>query len=214
MLILDQDQQIIFSKTFIEKYLSNGFGAMTKTEMDTLIFHLISDSSDLKDKSNYHISNILKITESRVKALRLNAALKYKQVNHKAVLAKIVTRITEKMDKPDFEEDVVTITIENPVEQRELAHAIKSAGRNIEYGINKELFKISPLGLFELVLLNLENPEQEFTTVIKKHVKDQQKQADLINQTLTFRQRLNLLGNETNDKASLIALLLGISNAL
>ena len=173
-----------------------------------------SESKELKDKTNYHIANKLQVTESKVKSLRLNSALKYKQANHKSVLANIVTRITEEMQKPDFENGVVTITIENPAEQRELEHAIKSVGRNIEYGLNKELFKISPLALFEIVVTNLENAESEFTNIIQAKIQDSEKQERIINHTLTLRQKFNKVGEEITDKASLISLLGAAGGAL
>ena len=136
--MLNNEQKKLFGKQFTERYLAHGFGSMTKSEIDTLVFHLLSESNKIKNKSNYEISNILKITESKVKSLRLNASLKYKQADHKAVLGDIVFRIIDVMSKPDFTNGVVTITIENPVEKRELEYAIKKTGRNIEYGINRD----------------------------------------------------------------------------
>ncbi len=214
MVSLTEEQKINFGEMFVKKYLSGGVGTMTKSEMDILIYHLISDSEDIRDKTNYHVANKLLIPESKVKSLRLNAALKYKQANHKAVIANIVTRITDEMAKPEFESGVVTITIENPVEQRELEHALKLEGRNIEYGLNKELFKIKPIALFELVASNFENREAEFTAIIQAQIQDQEKQAAIINNALTFRQKLNKVGEEISDKASLIGLLSAIGGAL
>ena len=212
--MLTDDKNKEFGEVFVERFLAHGFGAMTKTEIDVLVFHLLSESAEVKDKANYHIANKLQITESKVKSLRLNAALKYNQANHKAVLANIVTKITEEMAKPEFEGGQVTITIENPVEQRELEHAIKSVGRNIEYGLNKELLKISPIALFELVVSNLENPEQEFEGIIQAQIQDQDKQNAIINGALTFRQKLNKVGEEISEKASLISLLGAAGGAL
>ena len=134
--MLTEAQYKEFGEKFLERFLAHGFGAMTKTEIDILVYHLLSESSEIKNQSNYHVANKLQIPEAKVKTMRLNAALKYKPANHKAVLANIVTRVTDEMAKPEFESGKVTITIENPVEQRELEHAIKSAGRNIEYGLN------------------------------------------------------------------------------
>ncbi|KAA0876356.1 hypothetical protein [Nitrincola tapanii] len=212
--MLTEDQYKEFGEQFVARFLAHGFGAMTKTEIDILVFHLLSESSEIKDKSNYHVANKLQISESKVKSMRLNAALKYKQANHKAVLANIVTRVTDEMAKPEFEGGKVTITIENPVEQRELEHAIKSVGRNIEYGLNKELLKISPIALFELVVSNLENPEQEFENIIQAQITDQDKQNNIINNALTFRQKLNKLGEEISEKASLISILGAAGGAL
>ena len=63
---------------------------------------------------------LIQPTQKAVRLIKSNAAIKYKQVNHKAVIAKIVTRITEALAKPDFDSGTVAITIENPVEQSEL----------------------------------------------------------------------------------------------
>jgi hypothetical protein len=212
--MLTEEQNKKFGEEFVTRYLSHGFATMTKTEIDTLVFHLISESEEIKGKTNYHIANKLQVTESKVKSLRLNSALKYKQANHKSVLANIVIRITDEMQKPDFEKGVVTITIENPVEQRELEHAIKSVGRNIEYGLNKELLKISPIALFEIVVTNLENAENEFKNIIQANITDSETQNKIINDTLTLRQKFNKAGEEITDKASLISLLGAAGGAL
>ncbi|GLX76981.1 hypothetical protein tinsulaeT_03210 [Thalassotalea insulae] len=213
-MMLTDEQYQQFGQQFVERFLAHGFGAMTKAEIEILVFHLLSASAELKGKSNYHLANQLKITESKVKSLRLNAALKYKPANHKAVLATIVTRITEEMAKPEFDGGQVTITVENPVEQRELEHAIKSVGRNIEYGFNRELLKISPMALFELVVANLEHPEREFKRIIQATIGEKNKQQAIINDSLTFRQQLNKLGGEVSEKASLIGLLSAAGGAL
>lgn len=205
---MKEEQSSKFGKNFIERYLAQGFGSMTKTEIDILVFHLLSESGEIMGKSNYHVANILQIPESKVKSLRLNAALRYKQANHKAVLANIVTRITAVMERPDFESGHVTITIENPVERREFEHAVKSCGRTIEYGLNSELLKISPIALFEVVLSNLENAEQEFKTIIQNGIHDQDKQNAIINNTLTFWQKISKIGEEFVDKKTLIGLLM------
>lgn len=212
--MLTEEQYKEFGEKFVERFLAHGFGAMTKTEIDILVYHLVSESSELQYKSNYHVANKLQITESKVKSMRLNAALRYKQANHKAVLANIVIRITDEMAKPEFESGQVIITIENPVEQRELEHAIKSVGRNIEYGLNKELLKISPIALFELVVSNLENPELEFEQIVQAQITDQDKKNSIIKNTLTFRQKLNKVGEEISEKASLISILRAAGIAL
>ena len=212
--MLTEEQNKKFGQDFVERYLSHGFGSMTKSEIDILVFHLISESAQIKGKSNYQVANLLRITESRVKSLRLNASLKYAPANHKAVLGDIVMRIIEEMQKPDFEDRLVTITLENPVEQREFEHAAKLAGRNIEYGLNRELLKLSPLALFEIIMANLENPEREFKVIIQSSIKEKDLQEKLIRDSLTMRQRINELGEEISGKSGLIGLLLSAGKAL
>lgn len=205
--MLTEKQYQEFGKQFIDRYLSNGFGAMPKSEIDILVFHLLSESEDIKDKANYHVANKLMITESKVKSLSLHASLKYKPANHKSILSNIVDRVCQEMKKADFNDEVVTIAIESSVEQREFVHAVKSIGRNIEYGLNRELLKISPIALFELVVLNLEDPEREFAKIVQAQIKNKDIQDKLVNNALTIRQKISKIGKEIADKAELIGLL-------
>ena len=68
-----------FGKEFLEHYLSGSFGSMSKSETEILIFHLLSKHFEIS--SNYEISNLLKISETKVKNLTLNAHLRYGQSN-------------------------------------------------------------------------------------------------------------------------------------
>ena len=61
---------------------------------------------------------------------------------------------------------------------------------------------------------NFENREAEFTAIIQAQIQDQEKQAAIINDALTFRQKLNKVGEEINDKASIIGLLGAVGGAL
>ena len=79
-----------FGKEFLEHYLSGSFGSMSKSETEILIFHLLS--KHFENSSNYEISNFLKISETKVKNLTLNAHLRYGQSN-KDILKKIMLRI-------------------------------------------------------------------------------------------------------------------------
>lgn len=212
--MLTDAQKQKFGNDFVERYLSHGFGSMTKSEIDILVFHLISEAEEIKDESNYKVANKLQITESKVKSLRLNSSLKYKPANHRAVLGNIVTRIIDEMQKPEFESGQVTITLENPVDQREFEHAVKLAHRNIEYGINRELLKVKPIALFEIVMANLENAEQEITNIIQVHISDNDKQAEILSSALTLRQKINKLGEEVTGKSGLIGLLASAGGAL
>lgn len=75
-----------FGKEFLEHYLSGSFGSMSKSETEILIFHLLSKHFEIS--SNYEISNFLKISETKVKNLTLNAHLRYGQSN-KDILKKL-----------------------------------------------------------------------------------------------------------------------------
>ena len=143
-----------------------------------------------------------------MKSLRMNAALKYGEVKHKAVLADIVKRFANELQKIEFIDGKIAIILENPVEKHEFKHAIKAGGGIIEYGINREMLIISPLALFELVISVSENREQDLKKIVQAQIKSKEKQAAIFNSTLTLRQKINKIGEEINDKAGLANLLL------
>jgi hypothetical protein len=64
------------------------------------------------------------------------------------------------------------------------------------------------------VVSNLENPEHEFENIIQTQIQDQDIQNSIINNALTFRQKLNKVGEEISEKASLISLLGAAGGAL
>lgn len=107
--------------------LERGLGALSKKDYELLVFHHLSSAVAQRSDGNYVLANKLKVTESKIKALRLEASIRHKPANHKAVLSEIVQRILDEMSKPDFAGGVVSISLENPIDRREFEHAVKLA---------------------------------------------------------------------------------------
>lgn len=66
-----------FAKRFIECYSHSGFGSLNKNDFEVLIFDLLRSYGNFKDKSNFEISTILQIPESKVNRLSYESDLKY-----------------------------------------------------------------------------------------------------------------------------------------
>ena len=196
-----------FVETFLSRYLERGFGSLQKREIDILVFHLLSSVPAIDGRSNYEISNFLKISEGRVKSLRLEAALKHQPANHKAVLGKIVLELIDAMTKPDFDGGYVFVALEDPVQKREFEYAVKRTGYPVEYGINRELLKVKPVSLLAIVMENIEDGEKEFVRLVKAHISDKAKQAKVLDKALSLRQKINRVGEELSDKAGLVSLM-------
>lgn len=207
MVQLSKKQNENFAESFIQRYLEHGFATMPKRELDLLVFHLLSQTSEFKGKSNYELANMLRITESRVKSLKLEVAIKYQTTNTKAVLGDIVDALVKEMKKPDFSDGVVTISLEDPVYKREFEQAVKKSGYYVEYGINRELLKVQPMHLLDVMLDNIENAENEFIALVKKHISEKAKQQAIIDKSLSLSQRINKLRGEVEGKHAWIALL-------
>lgn len=204
--MLNSKQYENFGKTFLEKYLANGFGTLPKREIDVLVFHLISEAAEIKGKSNYEVANKLKVTESKIKSLKLEASLKHNQPKHKDIIKEIVTQLTNEIKKLEFADGYVTLSLEDPVYKREFEYAIKNVGYYVEYGFNNEILKIKPLQLLEVILNNIENGEQEFIKLVKAHIKEAEKQNEIISKALSFKQKLSKFGKELNNNSGLLGL--------
>jgi hypothetical protein len=184
-----------------------GLGAVSKKDYELLVFHHISSSAALRSDWNYVLANKLKVTETRIKSLRLEASIRHRPPNHKAVLGQIVQRILDEMSKPDFSGGVASITLENPIDRREFEYAVKLAKHSVEYGINREILKIDALALFEIIFANVENAEARFKEVVQAHIKTKTRQQDVLDKSLTFRQRINKLGQEIASNEGAVAML-------
>ncbi len=211
---LTNDQKKFFAEKFLERYLDNGFGSMSKRDIDVLIFHLLSYSEDIRGMSNYHVGNVLRISETRIKSLKMEASLKYAQPNHKEVVAGIIQALIEEMKKPEFQNGYIEVGLEDPVQKRELEEAIKRIGHHVEYGINREILKMKPLGLLEIIIDNVEDGEKEFKNLVKKYIANETKQKRILDSSLTFRQKINRLGDELSDKSDFISLLVAASRLI
>lgn len=184
-----------------------GLGALSKKDYELLVFHHVSASTALRSDWNYVLANKLKVTETKIKALRLESSIRHKPANHKAVLGGIVQRILDEMNKPDFSGGVVSITLENPIDRREFEYAVKLAKHSVEYGINREILKIDALALFEIIFANVENAETRFKEVVQAHIKTKGRQQEVLDKSLTFRQRVNKLGQEITSNEGAVAML-------
>ena len=175
-----------FGKEFLEHYLSGSFGSMSKSETEILIFHLLSKHFEIS--SNYEISNLLKISETKVKNLTLNAHLRYGQSN-KDILKKIMLRICDTLDV-NFDENIgeIKISVENPVEKRELVNEIKKLGSYADFSFNNEILKIK-INFF-LKLLNRLVGEDNFKKVFQKYLKEKTIQNDALYSSLTTCQKV------------------------
>lgn len=202
-----QEKQTFFDD-FLPKYLASGFGSMPKSEIDLLIFHLLTHTSVYRGKSNYELAGMLKVPESRIKTLRLNSALKYKDINSKAILGEVVLRFTQSEQFAAFDSGKVELSLEDPIEKRELENFLKTRGYHAEYTLNSEVLKISPIRLFELIIENVDNANEEFNRIIQAHLEEAHDVNELIDDALTLKQKFRKLRGEVLD-ASMLKTLVG-----
>ena len=158
-----------FSKEFLEHYLSGSFGSMSKSETEILIFHLLSKHFDIS--SNYEISNLLKISETKVKNLTLNAHLRYPRQSGDEIVRETLVDIAKKISAIyDEQNGEVKIHIQSSVQKREMINAINKLGSFADYGLNNEILKIRINTLFSLFEKFLD--KEKFKGTVQTYLKD------------------------------------------
>lgn len=136
-------------------YLENGLGSLTKKEIDIFIFHLIEKyQKESKVKwSNYDWSCLLKLNESKIKALRLEVGIRYASDADDNDFNLWIDLLDIIKDGYVYKEgDKFVFTIENPFLLRFVEHKLKQLRlATADYSFNKEIVKIKTDSLKELV---------------------------------------------------------------
>lgn len=188
-----------FSKEFLEHYMSGSFGSMSKSETEILIFHLLSKHFEIS--SNYEISNLLKISETKVKNLTLNAHLRYPRQSGDEIVRETLVDIAKKFSTIyDEQNGEVKIHIQSSVQKREMINAINKLGSFADYGLNNEILKIRINTLFSLFEKFLD--KEKFKDTVQIYLKDKKLNEKQFFDALNNSQRFIEMIKRSNIKIS------------
>jgi hypothetical protein len=208
-----RDEKEQFASTLLTLYAESGFGSPSKREVDLLIFHHVTQARENRGKTNYQLATLLKIPESRVKSFRLASGLKYQLLDSKAILRNIVIRLMRAQQFSAIDNGKLEISLEDPVEKRELENFLKSKGHFADYTFNAEVLRIEPIRLFELIVENMENAEDRFNVAVRQSIDDQAASDRILEGAPTLRQKFARLRKETMTAGTLGALLGCVASA-
>mgnify|MGYP000598552488 CR=1 FL=1 len=90
--MLTSEEYKIFGEKFLQDFLSEGFGAMSKMDIEILIYHLLADLSKIRDMSTKEISIQFQIPQTKVRALHLNSIMRYQPDTYKAILPSLAMK--------------------------------------------------------------------------------------------------------------------------
>lgn len=188
-----------FGKEFLEHYLSGSFGSMSKSETEILIFHLLSKHFEIS--SNYEISNLLKISETKVKNLTLNAHLRYPRQSGDEIVRETLVDIAKKFSAIyDEQNGEVKIHIQSSVQKREMINAINKLGSFADYGLNNEILKIRINTLFSLFEKFID--KEKFKDTVQTYLKDKKLNEKQFFDALNNSQRFIEIIKRSNIKIS------------
>lgn len=138
-------------KEALDCYIRRGFGSMTKNDFEVWIFNELL-KGDLKSKSNYEISRVLQIPESKVKRLRYEADLRYSSIDDtERRLYEILNQCLTTAHIKDNGNDVqVQFAIEDRTVRKHLEFKLKQYGDFVDSSFNSEIISVRSDGLKRL----------------------------------------------------------------
>lgn len=141
MIELKENESLIFANRFLKEYLSRGFGSLSKREIDILMLDLLVKCGNLEDISNFDLSLKLKITETKIKNLKYEANLRYRENTEEFIRHSFLSLL----EKAKLKKDTAT-TINMAIEDNFLRNAIsaklKKNGSYTDTSFNSEIVKI------------------------------------------------------------------------
>ena len=198
-----------FAEEFLRAYLAGGFGSMPKRELDVLAFHLITRLKQYRGLSTYDLANALRVSERRVKGLRLESALRYAQADHQEALRALASRFFEYCKtRPVAEGGYIQFALDDPVVQREFEQAARALGFFTDTSFNREIIKV-PHHVFVAVFASVfPDVEKQFTEVVRKTVRKETEVEALLDAAQPFNKRVERFLGEHTNKIDLLSKLL------
>ncbi len=143
-----------FADEFLHHYLKNGIGALSKTDVDALVMHLLDKYSHangvpLAQYSNQVVSQTLRAPATKIKKLRYDAGLKYGgRVEDEAR-----RRFVQALNKAALELDGnrVVLIIEDALAKNWIQGQIKEHGIVFDGSFNSEIVRIHPGDFFRVL---------------------------------------------------------------
>lgn len=123
----------------IKEYLKRGWGSMNKNDFEVFIFSRLLLIDEYKGKSNYELSIMLHIPESKIKRLRYESALKHVDIS--TDYAKKVYDLLKHAQLRTNDRRIVFQT-EDIMVKSYISSILKSSGRMLDSSFNSELIAL------------------------------------------------------------------------
>jgi hypothetical protein len=175
------DAESEFLIEFLDFFLDKGLGSVSKYETDIFIFYLIEKYQKQKGKklTNFELSSLLKISERKIKNLKLEVGIRYSSNEEDDELSswlKLLELISEGFLEFESAEKII-LTIEDPYLLRFIEHNLKiSKQPSTDYSFNSERVKLKVSSLKILLkkaaeALNMVNGKSKAEQTLKSAIR-------------------------------------------
>lgn len=151
-----------FGREVLAQYEREGWGSLSKRDLELLIFILLEKDGALpRTLSNYNVARELRVTETKVAALRRDAYARWRPLtgeDSRTVLRRVLPpalnkdrlEMAIKFSGRKMNEGFIPILIEHPDDRAELEHAVKEANGIPVYERNREVLLVHYITLLEI----------------------------------------------------------------
>lgn len=145
-----EHEKIAAFDRFSECFLKQNFGSVGKSDLELLFFSVVWEHLQAHHIStdDYFISNILGITQQRVRNLKIKNQLRNQYAyDWKADLVRLARNARYSDD-----DRYITISLDNPILMIEIQHFIETKGGMVDFSINPKLLKMQTRDFAVLLL--------------------------------------------------------------
>ena len=157
----DTEKALAFDKIAEKYYLAN-FGSTSKADIDVLMFSIYLEQildiseNDMESYSDYTLSKLLGITQSRISNLKVKKELQYPYANFS--WKESFSRI---LDNYRYENGKIKLYIPDRNLYYEIKNVIENAGGYIEVQLNTSLLQINPEYFVDLLVAITDGSERK-----------------------------------------------------
>jgi hypothetical protein len=178
-IICDAESEFLIE--LLDFFLDKGLGSVSKYETDIFIFYLIDKYQKERGKklTNFELSSLLKISERKIKNLKLEVGIRYSSNEDDDELSswlKLLELISEGFLEFESAEKII-LTIEDPYLLRFIEHNLKiSKQPSTDYSFNSERVKLKVSSLKILLkkaaeALNMVNGKSKAEQTLKSAIR-------------------------------------------
>lgn len=158
-------------ESLLDEVNNRGFGSMNKNDYEVFLFNQLRENGNLKGKSNYDISLLLRMPLSKVKRLAYEASIVYGDPNDEAVCELLIDTFSN--EKFQVENQKIKFLVEDRYLRSAIEDKLKQNGGIIDSSFNNEMVVIYPKD-FQVMVSNflpqktIESLEKECTKKLKE----------------------------------------------
>lgn len=196
-----------FAKGFLGILSRQAFGTLAKREQDILIFHLLAQTPSLAQLNTYEWANLLRISESRVRSLRADAALRFVTRSNQDALILIALRFLETTDTAiEYikQHGRVKLLLDDPSLQREFAAAVRAIGGVPDSSFNREIIEVPATTFVRVFLTKFPDQKDKFEEAFEKAVGRDKDSTEFFEHRKSLSERFEAFWAKHKGKSDLI----------